>query len=245
MRGWRAPEHVARHPRRSVLVVVVLLATVLTGGLIAGVLAFASGIAERSAVLDSPRITAVPDPMRPPMDSESEELRDRSAVLPVVPRGEPIRVRIPAIEVDVPLVRLGMRPDRSMEVPDFGLAGWYVKGPMPGHPGPSVLAGHVDSYAGPDVFHRLHELVADDEVQVFFDSGDQVAFLVTRIERTPKDALPTGSIWPRTNDRILALITCGGTFDRSARSYEDNVIVYAELHPGPTIEAASGFTGLW
>jgi hypothetical protein len=25
----------------------------------------------------------------------------------------------------------------------------------------------------------------------------------------------------------LRLITCGGTFDRSRRSYEDNIVVYA------------------
>jgi sortase (surface protein transpeptidase) len=155
------------------------------------------------------------------------------------PQGEPTRVLIPAIEVDVALVRLGLRVDRAMEVPEFGSAGWYSEGPMPGHPGPAVLAGHVDSWSGPDVFFRLSGLVAGDVVHVDYDSGDRVTFVVEWSERTPKDALPAASIWPVTTDRLLTLITCGGTFDRSAGSYRDNVIVYAT----PLVSGPSGPSG--
>ena len=134
---------------------------------------------------------------------------------------------IPAIAVDVRLVRLGLRPDRAMEVPDFGLAGWYAEGPMPGHPGPAVIAAHVDSHTGPDVFINLHRLVAGDLGHVLYDSGDRATFAVSWSERTPKDALPVASIWPVTRERLLTVITCGGSFDPSRRQYRDNVIVYA------------------
>jgi len=146
---------------------------------------------------------------------------------PSVPRGEPTRVVVPAIDVDVVLVPLGLQPDRAMEVPDFGSAGWYAKGPRPGHPGPAVLAGHVDSRAGPDVFFDLRHLAAGDRIHVLYDSGDRATFVVTGSERTPKEELPVASIWPVTNERRLALITCAGTFDRDARSYRDNLVVYA------------------
>jgi hypothetical protein len=33
-----------------------------------------------------------------------------------------------------------------------------------------------------------------------------------------------------TTGPSLRLITCGGPFDRSVRSYEDNVVVYASAH---------------
>ncbi len=49
-------------------------------------------------------------------------------------------------------------------------------------------------------------------------------------EQTPKDALPVDTIWPVTNDRLLALITCGGDFDRSVRHYRDNIVVYTTLN---------------
>lgn len=41
--------------------------------------------------------------------------------------------------------------------------------------------------------------------------------------------MPVDTIWPTTNDRLLALITCGGEFDRSVRHYRDNLIVYTTL----------------
>jgi hypothetical protein len=52
-------------------------------------------------------------------------------------------------------------------------------------------------------------------------------FLVERVERSPKEALPVGRIWDRARQPVLRLITCGGSFDRSTGHYRDNVIVYA------------------
>lgn len=165
--------------------------------------------------------------------ASSGEVEPRPVALPVVdreadsyPQGEPVRVVVPAIGVDARLVRLGLNPDRSMEVPDFGLAGWYAEGPKPGHPGPAVVAAHVNSRAGPDVFYRLRELQPGHEVRVTFDSGDEVTFVVESREQVPKDHLPADRIWPVTNDRMLTLITCGGEFDTSVRSHRENVIVY-------------------
>jgi hypothetical protein len=53
--------------------------------------------------------------------------------------------------------------------------------------------------------------------------------VVERVERQPKQALPTDRIWNRTRRPVLRLITCGGSFDRATGHYRDNVIVYANL----------------
>ncbi|HSK91521.1 MAG TPA: class F sortase [Euzebyales bacterium] len=139
----------------------------------------------------------------------------------------PVRVVIPAIDVDAELVALGLNDDNSMEVPNFGLAGWYEPGPRPGAPGPAVIAAHVDSVAGPDVFYRLRELGQGDEITVELSDGEEAIFEVDRSEQQRKDDLPVDRIWNDTDDVVLRLITCGGEFDRSQRSYESNVIVYA------------------
>ena len=69
---------------------------------------------------------------------------------------EPARLRIPAVQVDTALQRLGRRPDGTVAVPDSpNVAGWYAQGPRPGQPGPAVLLGHVDSVRGPGVFFRV------------------------------------------------------------------------------------------
>ncbi|HVL98951.1 MAG TPA: class F sortase, partial [Egibacteraceae bacterium] len=143
----------------------------------------------------------------------------------------PRAVLVPAIGVDAPLVPVGLDPDGSMELPDVGFAGWYRLGPVPGEPGPAVIAAHVDSYDGPDVFYRLHQLVPGDEVHVVGDDGRQTAFVVRDVEWTPKDALPADRIWALGAAPTLRLITCGGAFDQGARTYLENVTVYADLVP--------------
>lgn len=190
-----------------------------------------------SQIDDTPSLSeAQPDPPRPPPTTQKPEPTTPEREAPteqhVDPRGEPTRVVIPAIDVDADLVRLGLQADGSMQVPDFGVAGWYTEGPEPGHTGPAVIAAHVDSRAGPDVFYRLGDLAVGDEIQVVYDSGDDVTFLVDSSEQTPKDELPVDTIWPTTNDRLLTLITCGGEFDRSVRHYRDNIIVYTTLLKG-------------
>lgn len=140
---------------------------------------------------------------------------------------KPVRVVIPAIDVDADLVALGLNDDGSMEVPDFGLAGWYEPGPRPGDPGPAVIAAHVDSVRGPDVFFRLRDLTTGDKITVEYADGSDSTFVVSESEQQLKDDLPVERIWNDTDDAVLRLITCGGEFDADARSYLSNLIVYA------------------
>jgi len=48
-----------------------------------------------------------------------------------------------------------------------------------------------------------------------------------RIERHDKNTFPTNAVYGDTPDSQLRLITCGGVFDRTLRSYKDNFVVYA------------------
>ena len=142
----------------------------------------------------------------------------------------PVRLQIPAIAVSTPLVRLGRLPDGSIEVPhDWNTAGWYDRGPRPGQPGPAVILGHVDSKTGPAVFFRLRVLRPRDVVRVGLADGRILVFRVQRVERYPKDKFPTEAVYLPTLNRELRLITCGGEFDYAARSYRDNIVVYATL----------------
>jgi sortase (surface protein transpeptidase) len=143
--------------------------------------------------------------------------------------GRPVSIEIPVIGVDARLVPVGLGPGRAMEVPAVDLAGWYEPGPRPGEPGPAVIVGHVDSRRGPAVFFRLGQLHRGDRIVVGRTKGPARSFVVERVERQPKQALPTERIWNDTREPVLRLITCGGSFDRAAGHYRDNVIVYASL----------------
>jgi hypothetical protein len=146
---------------------------------------------------------------------------------------DPIGVTLPSIGVQSRLVRLGLDARREMEVPDdFSLAGWYVHGPKPGAVGPAVIAGHVDGRRGPAVFYRLHELAPGDRVEIHRADGSSVLYAVDRVEQHPKNAFPTEAVYGNTQGPELRLITCGGEFDRRARSHRDNIIVFAHIVEG-------------
>lgn len=170
-----------------------------------------------SLATSAPTSEPAPDETASPTPSES----------PAPSVAKPVRVVIPAIDVDSELVPLGLNDDQSMEVPNFGLAGWYEPGPRPGARGPAVIAAHVDSVNGPDVFFRLKELSAGDEITVKHADGTDTTFVVRRSEQQLKEDLPVDRIWSDTEEVALRLITCGGNFDPEARSYKSNVIVYA------------------
>jgi hypothetical protein len=52
---------------------------------------------------------------------------------------------------------------------------------------------------------------------------------VDEIRVVPKTDFPTFDVYSNTDGPELRLITCGGPFDSAARSYLDNIVVFATL----------------
>jgi sortase (surface protein transpeptidase) len=143
----------------------------------------------------------------------------------------PERLEVPSIGVaSGPLLKLGLAADGALEVPaDATTVGWFGLGPTPGATGPAVLAAHVD-YAGvPGTFHRLSAVAVGDEIRVARADGTTALFTAYRVAQYPKSGFPTEEVYGDTPGAELRLITCGGAFDGTTRSYADNVVVYARL----------------
>lgn len=141
----------------------------------------------------------------------------------------PIRITIATIGVRGRVVPVGVEPGTgNVQVPaDVDTVGWYRFGPSPGAVGSAVLLGHVDSRTqGTGVFFRLRELVPGDLVHVDFVDGSRASFRVVARRSYPKSDLPA-NLFDRAGRPILALVTCGGSFDAATRSYHDNVVVFA------------------
>jgi hypothetical protein len=153
--------------------------------------------------------------------------------VPPLPAADPVHLDVPAIGVSSDLLSLGLNPDDTVEVPPLAAdsrAGWYRYSPTPGQLGPSVILGHVDSAEyGPGVFFKLGALRQGDTITVSRTDGTVATFAVDRVVSYPKDQFPTLDVYGNTDDAELRLITCGGDFDSSARSYLDNIVVYASL----------------
>ncbi|MCU1678687.1 MAG: hypothetical protein JWM93_3445, partial [Frankiales bacterium] len=68
-----------------------------------------------------------------------------------------------------------------------------------------------------------------DEVDVERADGTVAVFRVSRTALFSKDSFPTRSVYGDLDHAGLRLITCGGSFDHKARSYTDNIVVFADL----------------
>lgn len=144
----------------------------------------------------------------------------------------PTRLRITRIGVDAPLSSVGVTKTKTIQVPPLSkpqVAGWYRLGPVPGEVGPAVILGHVDTRKGPAVFYRLRELKRGDKLQVVRSDRSVAEFTVDGVEQIGKNTFPTSRVYGNLGSAGLRLITCGGVFNPKARSYTDNIIVYATL----------------
>jgi sortase (surface protein transpeptidase) len=180
----------------------------------------------------APPQTAGPPPAaaveQPSPESPAETVAGPAAMA----KSEPVSVDIPKIGARSSLVPLGLNPDDTVQVPPVTeplQAGWYSYGPTPGEVGPSVILGHVDGNKQKGIFFRLKEMVPGDKIAVARKDGLTAHFVVTKVDRVPKDTFPTDAVYGDTAGPELRLITCGGSFDKAARSYRDNVIVFATL----------------
>ncbi|QSB06102.1 class F sortase [Natronoglycomyces albus] len=167
-------------------------------------------------------------------DAGQADARDTSSSGEVLGASAPIALDIPAIDITAsPLMRLGLLPDRHVEVPPYernSRAGWYEHSPSPGQLGPSIILGHVDSQEfGPAIFHDQHELAKGDEIRIEREDGITAVFEVDRTVQYSKNNFPKREIYGNLDHAGLRLITCGGSFDLDAGSYEDNVVTYATL----------------
>ena len=152
------------------------------------------------------------------------------ATVPAQQQALPASLSIPAIDVHTTLQMLGLNASGALNPPtNTTQAGWYTGSSVPGQPGPTVLAGHVDTYQGPAIFYRLDDLSAGDTVAVTLSNGKTVTYVVTEVQLYAKDDFPTTEVYGARPDPELRLITCGGSFDYEKRSYRDNVVVYAAL----------------
>jgi sortase (surface protein transpeptidase) len=140
----------------------------------------------------------------------------------------PVSLTIPAIGVHTKLIRLGITAQGTLQVPTVtSVAGWYTGSPRPGEVGSSVIAGHIDSYLGPGIFYRLGDMRPGQRIYVRRSNGSLAVFSVTAVQQYPKDRFPTSEVYGPAPDAELNLITCGGTFDYTTRSYLSNTVVYS------------------
>jgi LPXTG-site transpeptidase (sortase) family protein len=150
---------------------------------------------------------------------------------PALPPSPPLRIRIPSIRVNAPLIGLGLTTSGSLDVPpadDKNLAGWYEAGTTPGEKGTAIVAGHVDTTQGPAVFYDLGALKKGSTIEVDRRDGGVAVFTVDAVEVYEAKDFPDDKVYGAAERPELRVITCGGGYSKTT-GYRGNVVVFAYL----------------
>jgi len=140
-------------------------------------------------------------------------------------------VRIPQLAVTASVVTT--KPVHGVLTPPVipNVVGeWNGSAPLDATTGETTLAGHVNwAGMGPFAFGKIAYLHPGDLIYTTDSTGKisnwRVSTVTARVKIQPIDtAAFAGARGPRT----LVLITCGGQFNATDKSYDDNVYVYAK-----------------
>ncbi|WP_374983738.1 class F sortase [Streptomyces fradiae] len=176
----------------------------------------------------APKPSVKPSPKPSPKPSVEPSAKPSPAPLPASP---PVRVAVPAITIEAPLVRLGLDGTGRLMSPPVDnpkVAGWYKDGATPGEKGTAILVGHRDTRTGPAVFLNLDVLKPGNTVRITRQDGVTAVFTVDRVRTFDKEQFPDKEVYGPAPRPELRLLTCGGAFDRE-KGYAANIVVFAHL----------------
>lgn len=150
----------------------------------------------------------------------------------IVTGEEPIAVSIPSMGAAAEVIPVGLDEGGGVFVPeDVRTLGWYTSSmPVAADRGSSVIVGHRDSAVqGAGTFSGIENLQPGEMIEVTTADGGRQIYTVTKVLIVNKDEFATfaSEAFAMEGEHRLTLITCGGAFDASARSYESNIFVIA------------------
>ncbi|MFZ2150335.1 MAG: class F sortase [Minisyncoccia bacterium] len=160
--------------------------------------------------------------------SESASLQEEA--VKKVPKGYPIALSIPKINVNADIQKVGITAKGNMATPrSFRNVGWYKYGTVPGNIGSAVIAGHVDNGLSlPAVFSKLSNLKEGDDIYITTDENKRLHFRVTGSEIYDfNENVP--EIFRIREGKILRLITCTGAWLKEYRTHDERLVVSAVL----------------
>jgi LPXTG-site transpeptidase (sortase) family protein len=143
----------------------------------------------------------------------------------------PLKLLIPSISINASIVAMGLTKDGKMDVPNnFTEIGWYKLGAKPGEKGSAVMGAHVDNGGNiSGVFKNLKNVKVGDEIKVLNSDGNYLVYKVTDRKIYDYRTTDTQEIFAKNDTSRLNLITCYGTFLPKENTYNQRLVVFAEL----------------
>lgn len=143
--------------------------------------------------------------------------------------GMPVRLLIPSIGVDAPIISIGTASDGSIGVPSGPYeTAWFNASPRPGEKGSSIITGHFGRWrsGAESVFDNLNKLKPGDKIYVRDENGNLISFTIqeTQVYKS-SDSVP--EIF-EANGYYLNLITCNGTWLPDKKTFTNRLIVFSK-----------------
>ncbi|MBV9582504.1 MAG: class F sortase [Chloroflexi bacterium] len=178
----------------------------------------------RPPALDRPRPTPVEQPQ-----SSATAAPGSSSTTPAQPAaGWATHLSIPSIGLETDVVQASIvtdeRGDPEWPTVPF-LAVHYVDTAPVGGLGNAVIAGHVVTLHEGNVFRDLYRVDYGDSITVDTDTAT-FTYVVQDLKLVPPSDV---EVMDPTSDARLTLITCGGDFDQSTRTFNRRLAVTADL----------------
>jgi LPXTG-site transpeptidase (sortase) family protein len=142
-----------------------------------------------------------------------------TAILTPPPGAVPEMLHIPILDLDAPVVPIGLKtvtvngvPARMWNVPAYRAAGWHDTSARLGLPGNTVLNGH--NTASGEVFRDLYKVPIGALVVVDSQDGEEFAYRVKEKYILPEAGQPlevrlqNALYVQKTQDERLTLVTC-------------------------------------
>lgn len=193
----------------SLLVVVGLVVALVAGGLLVARLL---GADTDDGSVSAPTVTSTPEASTSWRTAESGARASQTPDADTAPTSAATWITISSAGLeDEPLSPEGLAPDGTIN-PQQGSVIWFTGNDRvePGHPGTSVIAGHVTWEKVPDVFYQLPQVEVGDTVEVGYADGTSRTFTVTSAGIEDKQSLARSrTVWGEQPDTPrLAIITC-------------------------------------
>lgn len=158
---------------------------------------------------------------------KSTSIQSTSAGITHVPQ----KLEIPAIGINAKVESVGLTANGNMSAPDTSnQVAWYQLGSEPGQAGNAVIAGHLDtSTTSAGIFQNLNKLQPGDDIYVVNAQNQTLHFKVSATQTYDAATAPVQSIFGTSEESHLNLITCAGTWDKTAHQYTQRLVVYTDL----------------
>lgn len=142
----------------------------------------------------------------------------------------PKSIMIPALNLFTTVESVGQTDDGAMDTPsDWENVAWYEPGYAPGENGRAALAAHLDWKGATGPFWNLQSVPTGSLIAVVGTDNRILVYRTVSNTSYDRQANVSDQVFGPADASRLSLITCEGTFEETADTYDKRHVVDALL----------------